>query len=65
MSYIYISTIFSALLAKFISFILWVLTFIDYYIGAPVVIRYIMCLFPNSGLMFSLEVVQQYERKSG
>lgn len=57
-------TKFSALLAKFISFILWVLTFIDYYAGAPAAIRYIMCLFPNSGLMFSLEVAQQYERKS-
>lgn len=54
-----------ALLAKFFGFILWVLTFIDYYPGAPVAIRYLMCLFPNTGLMFSLQVIQQYERKSG
>jgi len=54
-----------ALLAKFLAFILWVLTFIDFYPGAPIAIRYIMCLFPNTGLMFCLLVVQQYERKSG
>ncbi len=62
-SHVYI--IILALLAKFIGFILWVLTFIDFYPGAPIAIRYIMCLFPNTGLMFCLLVVQQYERKSG
>jgi hypothetical protein len=55
----------SALLAKFIAFIIWILTFIDFYPGAPVAVRYLMCLFPNTGLMFCLLVVQQYERKSG
>jgi hypothetical protein len=42
-----------------------VLTFIDFYPGAPVAIRYILCLFPNTGLMFCLLVIQQYERNSG
>ena len=54
-----------ALLAKFLSFVIWVLTFIDFYPGAPIAVRYILCLFPNTGLMFSLLVVQQYERRSG
>ncbi|CAF3684827.1 unnamed protein product [Rotaria sp. Silwood1] len=53
------------LLAKFLAFTIWILTFIDFYIGAPVAIRYLMCLFPNTGLLFCLEVIQQYERKSG
>ncbi|CAF1000356.1 unnamed protein product [Rotaria sordida] len=53
-----------ALLAKFLAFTIWILTFIDFYIGAPVAIRYLMCLFPNTGLLFCLEVIQQYERKS-
>ncbi|CAF3881561.1 unnamed protein product [Rotaria sordida] len=52
------------LLAKFLAFTIWILTFIDFYIGAPVAIRYLMCLFPNTGLLFCLEVIQQYERKS-
>jgi hypothetical protein len=54
----------AALLAKFFAFIIWVLTFIDFYPGAPVAVRYILCLFPNTGLMFCLAVAQQYERKS-
>ena len=54
-----------ALLAKFLSFVIWVVTFIDFYPGAPIAVRYILCLFPNTGLMFSLMVVQQYERRSG
>jgi ATP-binding cassette subfamily A (ABC1) protein 3 len=55
----------SALLAKFLAFIIWILTFIDFYPGAPVAVRYIMCFFPNTGLMFCLQVMQQYERNSG
>ncbi|CAF2071729.1 unnamed protein product [Rotaria magnacalcarata] len=53
------------LLAKFLSFTIWILTFIDFYNNIPVVIRYLMCFFPNTGLLFCLEVIQQYERKSG
>ena len=54
-----------ALLAKLIGFLLWVLTFIDFYSGSAVGVRYFMCLFPNTGLLFCLQVVLQYERKSG
>ncbi|CAF3110060.1 unnamed protein product [Rotaria socialis] len=52
------------LLAKFLAFTIWILTFIDFYNNIPVVIRYLMCFFPNTGLLFCLEVIQQYERKS-
>jgi len=66
---IFILTLFSlsflALLAKLIGFILWVLTFIDYYPGVPVGVRYFLCLFPNAGLLFCLQVLLQYERKNG
>ena len=54
-----------ALLAKLIGFAVWVLTFIDYYPDVPVGVRYFLCLFPNTGLMFCLQVVLQYERKGG
>ena len=53
-----------ALLAKLVGFVLWILTFIDFYPGAPVGLRYFMCLFPNTGLLFCLQVVLQYERRS-
>jgi hypothetical protein len=54
-----------ALLAKFFGFCLWIITVIDFYTGVPVGVRYLMCLFPNTGLVFCIEVLQQYERKSG
>ncbi len=54
-----------ALLAKLFGFVVWVITFIDFYPGVPVGVRYFLSLFPNTGLMFCLEVVSQYERKSG
>ncbi|CAF1572936.1 unnamed protein product, partial [Didymodactylos carnosus] len=53
-----------SLLAKLVGFLLWVITFIDFYAGAPVGVRYFMSLFPNTGLLFCIEVVLQYERKS-
>jgi hypothetical protein len=60
-----ISVVFIALLAKLLGFVVWVITFIDFYAGAPVGLRYFLCLFPNAGLLFCLEVVLQYERKGG
>ncbi|CAF0848696.1 unnamed protein product [Rotaria sordida] len=51
-------------LAKLISFVVWILTLIDFYPGVPVGVRYFLCLFPNTGLMFCLQVILQYERKS-
>jgi ATP-binding cassette subfamily A (ABC1) protein 3 len=56
--------IFVAILAQLLGFIIWVITFIDFYPGVPVGVRYFLCLFPNTGLLFCLEVVLQYERKS-
>ncbi|CAF1026567.1 unnamed protein product [Didymodactylos carnosus] len=53
-----------SLLAKLIAFLLWVITFIDFYPGVSVGVRYFMSLFPNSGLLFCFEVVLQFERKS-
>ncbi len=61
---LFIYFVFIALLAKLFGFIVWVLTFIDYYPGVPVGVRYFLCLFPNAALLFCLEVVLQYERKS-
>jgi hypothetical protein len=57
--------LFVALLAKLFGFVVWVLTMIDYYPGVAVGVRYFLCLFPNAGLMFCLQVVLQYERKNG
>ncbi len=54
-----------ALLAKLLGFVIWILTFIDFYSQAPVGVRYFMCLFPNTGLLFCIQVIQQYERRSG
>jgi len=54
----------TALLAKLIGFLIWIITFIDFYPGVPVAIRYLLCLFPNTGLMFCLQVILQYERKA-
>ncbi|CAF1258424.1 unnamed protein product [Rotaria sp. Silwood1] len=52
------------LLAKLIGLIIWILTFIDYYSRAPVGLRYFLCLFPNAGLLFCIQVMEQYERRS-
>ncbi|CAM4944466.1 unnamed protein product [Rotaria socialis] len=49
-------------LAKLIAFAVWVVTLIDFYPGVSVGVRYFLCLFPNTGLMFCLQVVLQYER---
>jgi ATP-binding cassette subfamily A (ABC1) protein 3 len=54
---------FVALLAKLFGFVVWIITFIDFYPGVPVGLRYFLCLFPNAGLLFCLDVVLQYERK--
>ena len=55
----------AVLLAKLVGFVLWILTFIDFYGSAPVAVRYILCLFPNTGLLFCIQVMQQYERRGG
>ncbi|CAF4058228.1 unnamed protein product, partial [Adineta steineri] len=52
-----------ALLAKLLGFVVWVITFIDFYPGVPVGARYFLCILPNAGLMFCLQVVLQYERR--
>ncbi|CAF4226347.1 unnamed protein product, partial [Rotaria sordida] len=52
------------LLAKLIGLTIWILTFIDYYSRTPLGVRYILCLFPNIGLLFCLQVMEQYERRS-
>lgn len=54
-----------ALLAKLLGVVLWIVTFIDFYSSAPVGLRYFLCLFPNVGLLFCVQVLQQYERRSG
>ncbi|CAF0732502.1 unnamed protein product [Adineta steineri] len=51
------------LLAKLLGFVVWVITFIDFYPGVPVGARYFLCILPNAGLMFCLQVVLQYERR--
>ncbi|CAF0732489.1 unnamed protein product [Adineta steineri] len=51
------------LLAKLLGFVVWVITFIDFYPGVPVGARYFLCIFPNTGLMFCLQVLLQYERR--
>ena len=56
---------FLVLLAKLLGFLLWILTFIDFYGSASVAVRYVMCLFPNTGLLFCIQVLQQYERRGG
>ncbi|CAF1233873.1 unnamed protein product [Adineta ricciae] len=53
-----------ALLAKLLGVVLWIITFIDFYGAAPAAVRYILCLFPNAGLLFCIQVLQQFERRS-
>jgi hypothetical protein len=62
---LFISCVILALLAKMIGLVVWIITFIDFYPGTSVGTRYFFCLFPNTGLLFCLEVVLQYERKGG
>ena len=57
--------LFVALLAKLLGFVIWIITFIDFYALVPVGLRYFLCLFPNAGLLFCIQVLQQYERRSG
>ncbi|CAF4133614.1 unnamed protein product [Rotaria sp. Silwood2] len=52
-----------ALLAKMLGFIIWFFTLIDFYPSVPVGALYFLCLFPNTGLMFCIQVMLQYERK--
>ncbi len=54
-----------ALLAKLLGVVVWIITFIDFYSGTPIGVRYLLCLFPNAGLLFCIQVIQQYERRSG
>lgn len=53
-----------ALLAKLVGLVIWIITFVDFYPSAPVGIRYFLCFFPNAGLLFCIQVMQQYERRS-
>jgi thiamine transporter ThiT len=55
----------AVLLAKLLGAVLWIVTFIDFYGNVPVGVRYLLCLFPNTGLLFCIQVMQQYERRSG
>ncbi|CAF3435397.1 unnamed protein product [Rotaria sp. Silwood1] len=52
-----------ALLAKMLGFLIWFFTFIDFYPNVPVGALYVLCLFPNIGLMFCVQVMLQFERK--
>ncbi|UJR09005.1 hypothetical protein I4U23_013254 [Adineta vaga] len=54
-----------ALLAKLLGTVLWIVTFIDFYGAAPAGVRYFLCLFPNAGLLFCIQVLGQFERRSG
>ncbi|CAM4813346.1 unnamed protein product [Rotaria magnacalcarata] len=51
------------LLAKIFGFILWFFTFVDFYTNLPVGVLYLLCLFPNIGIMVCVQVLLQYERK--
>lgn len=51
-------------MAKLLGVVLWIITFIDFYGAAPAAVRYILCLFPNAGLLFCIQVLQQFERRS-
>ena len=52
------------LLAKLLGIVLWIVTFIDFYAGVPIGVRYFLCFFPNTGLLFCIQVMQQFERRS-
>jgi len=52
------------LLAKLIGIVFWIVTFIDFYSNVPVVGRYILCFLPNTGLLFCLQIMQQFERRN-
>ncbi|UJR17400.1 hypothetical protein I4U23_004295 [Adineta vaga] len=52
------------LLAKLLGIVLWIITFIDFYANVPIVLRYILCVFPNTGLLFCIQIMQQFERRS-
>ncbi|CAF3603781.1 unnamed protein product [Rotaria socialis] len=51
------------LLAKIVGFILWFFTFVDFYTSLPVGVLYVLCFFPNIGIMICVQVLLQYERK--
>ncbi|CAF2146243.1 unnamed protein product [Rotaria magnacalcarata] len=53
------------LLSKLIGLVIWIITFIDFYASAPVGLRYFLCFLPNAGLLFCIQVMQQYDRRSG
>ena len=52
------------MLAKLLGIVLWIVTFIDFYAGVPIGVRYFLCLFPNAGLLFCIQVMQQFERRN-
>lgn len=64
-SYGNIRLCFPALLAKLLGFVIWIITFIDFYPTASVGLRYFLCFFPNIGMLFCIQVLQQFERRSG
>ncbi|CAF3411038.1 unnamed protein product [Rotaria socialis] len=51
------------LLAKIVGFVLWFFTFVDFYTSLPVGVLYVLCFFPNIGIMICVQVLLQYERK--
>lgn len=57
--------LFLALLAKLVGFVVWIITFIDFYSTTPAGVRYFLCLFPNLGLLSCMSILQQFERRSG
>ncbi len=51
-------------MAELLGIVLWIVTFIDFYSGVPIGVRYLLCFFPNTGLLFCIQVMQQFERRS-
>lgn len=52
-----------AFIAKTFTIIFWLITLINFYDSLPSSsIKYLFCIFPNTGLTFAFQVIFQYER---
>nr|UOU03315.1 ATP-binding cassette subfamily A3-like 2 [Brachionus rubens] len=50
-------------IAKTFAILFWLVTVINFYDNLPSsIVKYVFCMFPNSGLIFAFQVIFQYER---
>jgi ATP-binding cassette subfamily A (ABC1) protein 3 len=55
---------FLAFVGKTVAIIIWLVTSLNFFSSAGTGVQYLICIFPNWGLLMAINVMFQYERSS-